>query len=181
VNDFELHAVKNKIAVILNWKFFSTLKALKIYLEFIEWLRNYVVKYAQRVKSLQQRKIMLLKELSQKRSARKIFSCKIMFQFTNRELKSFELVQSVFKSSRFLTHFNLVRQFLIDVNAFKKKFEAFVYHLKREDVTKSTAIKSIVYWNKILISVKERYWFIKLEIAAVVWIVKKLHHMIRVF
>jgi hypothetical protein len=124
---------------------------------------------------------MLLKESSQKRSTRKTFSCKIMFQSTNRKLKSSELVQFVFKNSRFLTHFDLVRQFLIDVNAFKKKFEAFVYHLKREDVTKSTAIESIVFLSKILIAVEKRYWFIELEIVVVVWVVKKLHHMIRAF
>jgi hypothetical protein len=90
-------------------------------------------------------------------------------------------VQFVFKNSRFLTHFDFVRQFLIDVNAFKEKFEAFVYHLKREDVTKSTTIESIVFLSKILISIEKRYWFIELEIAVVVWIVKKLHHMIRAF
>jgi hypothetical protein len=53
VNDFELHVVKNKIAAILNWKFLSTLKTVKIYLEFIEWLRDYVVWYTQETKSLQ--------------------------------------------------------------------------------------------------------------------------------
>jgi hypothetical protein len=37
-----------------------------------------------------------------------------------------------------------------------------------------------VFLSKILISVEKRYWSTKLEIAAVVWIVKKLHHMIRV-
>jgi hypothetical protein len=36
VDDFELHAVKDKIAVILTWKFSSTLKTLEIYFEFIE-------------------------------------------------------------------------------------------------------------------------------------------------
>jgi hypothetical protein len=182
VDEFELHVVKNKITVILNWKFFSTLKVLKIYLEFIEWLRDYVVWYAQRAKSLQQRKIMLLKESSQKKSARKIFSCKIMFQLTNRELKSFEFLQSVFKNSRFLTHFDLVRRFLINVNVFKKDFEAFVYHVKkeREDKAKSTTIESIVFLSKTLTAVEKRYWFIELEIVAVVWIVRKLHHMIRV-
>jgi hypothetical protein len=179
VDDFDLHAVKDEIAVILNWKFSSTLKTLEIYLEFIEWLRDYVVWYAQRAKSLQQRKIMLLKKSSQKRSARKIFSCKIMFQFIDREIKSFELVQSVFKNSRFLTHFDLVRQFLIDVDAFKDGFEAFVYHVRREDRTKLTAIESIVFLSKILTSAEKRYWFIELEIVVVVWVIKKLHHMIR--
>jgi hypothetical protein len=62
VDDFDLHAVKNKIAVILNWKFSATLKVLEIYLEFIEWFRDYVVWYAQKTKFLQQRKIMLLRK-----------------------------------------------------------------------------------------------------------------------
>ncbi len=76
---------------------------------------------------------------------------------TKRELKSFELIQVVFKNSQFLTHFNLVRQFLIDVNTFKDEFEAFAYHLKREDIAKSIAIESIVFLSKILISVERRY------------------------
>jgi hypothetical protein len=179
VDEFELYAVKDKIAVILNWKFSSTLKVLKVYLDFIDWLRDYVVWYAQKAKSLQQRKIMLLKESSQKRSARKTFSCKIMFQSIDRELKSFELVQSIFKNSRFLIHFDLMRQFLIDVNAFKNEFEAFVYHLKRDDMIKSTAIEFIVFLSKILIFVEKRYWSIELKIIAMIWIVKKLHHMIK--
>jgi hypothetical protein len=170
VDEFDLYAIKDKIIVILSWKFFSTLKVLKIYLEIIEWLRDYVVWYEQKTKSLQQRNIMLLKESSQKKSTRKVFSCKTMFQFIDRERKSFELVQIVFKNSQFLTHFEIVRQFLIDVNASKKEFEAFVYHVKsdREDVTKSIAIKSIVFLSKIFISVEKRYWSTKLEIVVVV-------------
>jgi hypothetical protein len=72
-----------------------------------------------------------------------------------------------------------MRQFLIDVDAFKNGFEAFVYHLKRDDMIKSTAIELIVFLSKILIFVEKRYWSIELEIVAVIWIVKKLHHMIR--
>ncbi len=102
---------------------------------------------------------MLLKRSSQKESARKIFSCKILFQFIERELKSFELVQFVFKNSQFLIHFNLMRQFLIDVDAFKKDFEAFVYHVKeeRDDMTKSTTIEFIVFLSKTLILIEKRY------------------------
>jgi hypothetical protein len=181
VDELDLHAIKDKITIILSWKFSTTLKALKIYLEFIEWLRNYVTWYAQKAESLQQRKIMLLKRSSQKESARKTFFCKILFQFIDRELKSFELIQSIFKNSQFLTHFNLMRQFLIDVDVSKKDFEAFVYHIKKErdDMTKSIAIKSIVFLSKIFISVEKRYWSTKLKVVAIVWVVKKLHHMIQ--
>jgi hypothetical protein len=183
VDEFDLHAIKNKIVVILNWKFLSTLKALKIYLEFIEWLRDYVAWYAQKIESLQQRKILLLKNSSSQREhARKAYVDRIIIDNrTTRKKKSFEMIQKTFKNSRFLTHFDSIRQFLIDVNAFKKEFEVFVYHIKkdREDMTKSTIIESIVFLSKILTSTKKRYWSTKLEVVVVVWIVKKLHHMIR--
>jgi hypothetical protein len=183
VNDFELHAAKNKIVAILNWKFSVILKTLEIYLEFTEWFRDYVAWYAQKIESLQQRKILLLKSSSsQKEHARKAYVDRIIIDnSTTREEKSFEMIQKVFKNSRFLTHFDVVRQFLINVNAFKKEFEVFVYHVKkdRKDVTKSTIIESIVFLSKTLTSAKKRYWSTKLEVIAVVWIVKKLHHMIR--
>jgi hypothetical protein len=179
-----LHAAKDKIAVILNWKFSARLKVLEIYLEFIEWLRDYVVWYAQKTKSLQQRKIMLLRRASQKKSFRKTYFIKIMLKnSTKRELKSFELIQVVFKNSQFLIHFDIIRQFLINVDVFKENFEAFVYHIKqrRDDMTKSMTIELIVFLNKILTFVEKRYWSTKLEVTAVVWVIKKLHHMIRAF
>jgi hypothetical protein len=43
------------------------------------------------------------------------------------------------------------------VNAFKQDFEEFAYHLKREEMTKSIAIESIVFLSKILTSAEKRY------------------------
>ncbi len=76
---------------------------------------------------------------------------------TNRKIKSFELVQFAFKNLQFLTNFDIVRQFLIDVDASKDKFDAFAYHLKRELIAKLTVIESIVFLSKTLISVEKRY------------------------
>ncbi len=69
------------------------------------------------------------------------------------------MIQEIFKNLRFLTHFNVIRQFLINVNASKNDFEDFVYHVKdeREDKTKLTIIESIVFLSKTLISVEKRY------------------------
>jgi hypothetical protein len=103
---------------------------------------------------------MLLKESSQKSAARKTFFSKTSIaNSTDREIKSFELVQVAFKNSQFLTHFNIIRQFLLDVNAFKKEFEAFAYHIKkeREHMIKLTAIELIVFLSKILTSIEKRY------------------------
>ena len=43
VNDFELITTKKKITIIINLIFSKTLKNLKYYLNFIEWLRLYVL------------------------------------------------------------------------------------------------------------------------------------------
>jgi hypothetical protein len=181
VDDFELHAVKNKIVVILSWKFSVTLKALKIYLEFIEWLSDYVAWYAQKTESLQDRKTLLLKSSSsQKDHVKKVYVSKtILKNSSKKKWKTFEMIQKIFKNSRFFTHFDLIRQFLIDVNVFKEDFEAFAYHLKRENMTKSTVVESIVFLSKTLISTEKRYWSTELKIAVVVWVIKKLHHIIR--
>jgi hypothetical protein len=185
LNDFELHAAKNKIVAILNWKFSVTLKTLEIYLEFIEWLRDYVAWYAQKVEFLQQKKIMLLRNSSyHKEFVRKAYFVKILVKnSTDRERRFFDLIQAAFKNSQFLTHFDIVRQFLINVNVFKEEFETFVYHIKKErdEMTKFTTVQFIVFLSKILISAEKRYWLTKLEVAAVVWMIKKLHHMIKTF
>jgi hypothetical protein len=46
-------------------------------------------------------------------------------------------------------------------------------------MTKFTTIEFIVFLSKILTLTEKRYWSIELEIAAMMWIVKKLHHMIK--
>jgi hypothetical protein len=185
VDDFDYHTTKNKIVAILNWKFSTILKTLEIYLEFIDWLRDYVAWYAQKTKSLQQKKTLLLKSSSfNKEFDKKAYFAKAFLKnSSDRERKFFDLIQDAFKNSRFLTHFNVIRQFLIDVNAFKEEFEAFVYHIKkkRDEMIKSTAIESIVSLSKTLTSIEKRYWSIELEVIAVVWVVKKLHHMIKAF
>ncbi len=107
------------------------------------------------------KKNLLLKSFSsQKEHARKAYANRIMIDNrTVRKEKSFEMIQETFQNSRFLTHFDIVRQFLINVNAFKKEFEIFVYHIKkdRRNMTKLTIVKSIVFLSKTFTSAKKRY------------------------
>lgn len=111
--------------------------------------------------------------------ARKAHTQKTLVQSSSREIQSFNMVQSAFKDPHFLTHFNLDRLFLIDVDAFKDGFGAFAYHLQKSDIAKSTLIEPIVFLSKTLSPAKKRYWPTELEVAAMVWVVRKLHHMIR--
>ena len=64
INRFEVFIVQKKLVAILRFKFFRTLKNLKIYLNIIDYLRDYVTFYTQKIDVLRQRKIMLLKNVS---------------------------------------------------------------------------------------------------------------------
>lgn len=104
---------------------------------------------------------MLLRNSSyHKEFVRKAYFVKILVKnSTDRERRFFDLIQAAFKNSQFLTHFDIVRQFLINVNVFKEEFETFVYHIKKErdEMTKFTTVQFIVFLSKILISAEKRY------------------------
>ena len=83
MNAFDLIIAANKLAAIVNLKYSHTLKNLKIYLNFTEWLRNYIVWYAQKSESLQRRKTLLLRESSFNKSRqRKMYFVKIQLTTT---------------------------------------------------------------------------------------------------
>jgi RNase H-like domain found in reverse transcriptase len=39
-------------------------------------------------------------------------------------------------------------------------------------------VQSILFFNKLLIEVESRYWFIELEVACLVWVVRKVRYII---
>jgi hypothetical protein len=72
--------------------FFKTLKDLETYLEAIDWLRDYVIYYAQKTESLQERKTNLLKKDSIKEKLRKAFSLKTLLKNPSRvEIDAYNL------------------------------------------------------------------------------------------
>ena len=78
VNNFDLFIVENKLKIIFDLKFFHIFKHLKIYLDKIEYLRQYVIYYAQKTIALQRRKTRLLRDAFNKKRARKIHSTRIL-------------------------------------------------------------------------------------------------------
>ena len=73
VNFFELSTSAKRLTIINKLRFSITLSALEIYLDITEYLRNYIAWYAQIVRSLQNRKIELLKSSSKGDRERKFF------------------------------------------------------------------------------------------------------------
>ena len=69
---------------------------------------------------------------------------------------------------------------------FNKKFEinVFVYHVKIDAKWNESKyfsrklLKFILFLNRLLTSIETRYWFIKFELVDIIWIFKKIRHMI---
>ncbi len=169
---------------IVNLAFSHTLKKLETYLRLTEYLRVYVSWYAQTSSSLQNRKILLLKSASTKEKSRKNFVKRtFVSQSTQSEIQFYEHLQSIFSKESFLRHFEDLRKLFIDVNTFKKRdIDVMIFHIKKnldqEIHFKRADIESIMFLNKILTFAETRYWFTKLKMIDVVWIIKKVRHLI---
>jgi hypothetical protein len=185
IDSLDLITAENKLKAIVKLSFLKTLKDLKKYLEMIEWLRDYVVYYAQKAESLQKRKTNLLKEDSVKRKSRKSFNLKTLVKnSSSTEINVYNQLQSDFSRARWLTHYHKMRQLYADVNVSRKRIEVMIYHLKKEtDKFKNSSFKrdveSILFLSKILFKTEFRYWSTELKMIELIWIVKKIAHMIK--
>lgn len=54
-----------------------------------------------------------------------------------------------------------------------------VYHLRNSDRAKLTAIEPILFLSKCLSPAESGYWPTELEMAGIVWTIRKVHHMVR--
>ena len=156
----------------------------------IDWMRNYIFFYVDISKSFQKRKIILFKHDFV------IDNVKRAYVFKTRLNKLFELkrvvfniLQNIFSKSFYLIHSNSKRQLFIDLNVNKKfDFETMLYYVKKiylkklsfDQFSSRHAIESILFLNRLFISVEIRYWLIEFEIVDIVWIFKKIKHIIEI-
>ena len=134
INRFEFSTTQKKFVIILRFKFFKTLKNFEIYLNIIDYLRNYVAFYVQKIDVLRQRKIMLLKNFSfNKERVRKNFNRRIFVHDSSiDEIDFYKQLQNFFDRFNWLIHHNSIRIFYVDVNDFRRDFEIMIYHLKSD-------------------------------------------------
>ena len=186
VDVFELITVVEKIETIAKLKFSKTLKDFEIYLNFIEWLRHYVSYFAQKSNVLQFRKTNLLRQISFNKSiSRKAYAIRInLNDVTIAKLDSYEQIQKTFSRQNFLFHFSSTKVLYIDMNVFKSyEFDAMIYHTavsyENLAVISQIDVQSIMFLSKMLIAVETKYWSTKLEVAILIWVIKKIKHMIK--
>ena len=184
VDAFGLTAAKDKIDAILRLDFPYKLSDLELYLGLTGWLRGYIPWYAQKAEALQRRKVTLLRmSPSNKGRTRKVYSQRTVIEHPDPdELDSYRQLQESFASAGFLVHFDRGRVLYIDVDASKQRgFGAMIYHLKPgadPEKPRRTDIEPILFLSRLLNSAETRYWPTELEMAGLVWVVKRVRHMI---
>ena len=172
INFFELVIVENKLKAIIKFKFSTSFYQLETYFDFIEWLREYIFHYVDIFKSLQDRKIELLRFDSIVDEARRTYVAKTRVRNSTKKKTAFVILQSLFFKFSFLIHFDIKRQLFIKLNVNKKfDFEVMMYHVKTiwndKNCFSRNSIESI-FFNRLLSSIETRYWFTKLKLIDVV-------------
>ena len=187
IDSLRLITATEKLKTISALTYSKTLEELKHFLKLIDYLRNYVHRYAQLTKSLQNLKTLLLKQTSIKESSRKTYTFKTKLDLSSNSLKmkSFETLKSALNNLNILIHFNLDRTLWLNLNVFKKfDFEVIIFHIEKDATEKWSsriAMKSIMFLSRLLTSTEFNYWFTKLELARLIWVVKKVRHLINFF
>ena len=189
VNSLNLAIAVEKLRVIVKLRFFYNLRQLKPYLNLIDWMKNYIPYYVDISKSLQKRKTELLRHESFVENDRR------SYVFKTRLKKPIDLKKEFFKTLQkllskffYLVHIDSRRSLFINLNASKKfDFEAHLYYVKKkclknfqsEQFSSRHFIESIFFFNRLLTSIKIRYWSTELKIVDIVWVLKKVRHIIK--
>jgi hypothetical protein len=98
------------------------------------------------------------------------------------ELKAFHTLKMASSSPTVLVHFNPTKQLYIDLDASKEyAFGVTVYHSNDENdhtMSSSSAVQPILFLSKMLSTAELNYWPTELEVACLVWAVRKTRHMV---
>lgn len=184
VDAFGLTIAADKLAAIARLRFPYTLKDLEGYLSLTGWLRNYIAWYAQISDPLLKRKTLLLRSSpSNKGRQRKVYSARTVLEKPSAaELESYKELQEAFGRASLLVHHGPTRVTYIDVDASKRRgFGVVIYHLKPgadPNNPKRGEIEPIMFLSRMLTSAEERYWPTELEMAGLVWVVRRARHLI---
>ena len=150
-------------------------------------MRNYIFHYVEIFKSLQKRKTKFLRNDSIVDNAKKIYSKKIKMKYSmKKKIAMFKTLQAMLSKSLFLIHVNFVRQLYVNLNVSKKfDFNVIIYYVKNSwkgtDYLFRSTIEFILFFNKLINDAKSRYWFIKLKLIDIIWILKKIRHLMKTF
>lgn len=182
VDSLRLWTAEDKLQAIAKLSFPETLAKLETYLGMTGWLRDYIANYAILAKPLQDRKTLMLAASPKSGQERKNFASRSLLQLPSEaELIAFQALQEALSTPSFLAHFDEEAVLYIDLDASKVGFGAMIYHLKGEligDYPKRSQVQPVLFLSRLLKDAETRYWPTELEIAGIVWVLRKTRHMV---
>jgi transposase InsO family protein len=98
----------------------------------------------------------------------------------------FLLLQKNLIKITLLIHFDKIKWLWIDLDEFKEfDFEVIVFHVIKKFSKRTWSIKKniqfIMFLSRLLIFAEKNYWLIELETVELIWIIKKIKHLIQSF
>ena len=189
VDSLELITIEKKLKIISRLFFSITFQLFETYLELTNWLRDYVSWYVEMFKSLQQLKIELLHDEFVIDNVRKTYSRNIRIKnFTFEKIVFFQILQSLLIKFFYFVHSNFARKLFVNLD-FNKKFELIdmIYHVKNnvnwddKEYSSRKSIEFILFLNRFLIDVEIRYWSTELKLVDIIWMLKKIKHLVDFF
>lgn len=190
VSAFGMTTAPEKTEAIAAWTFPKNLAKLESWLGATGWLRFYIPRYATIVKPLQDRKTLLARPGPVKGGPRKRFSARTDLKTpTSAELHAFKTIQDYLGTGAYLSHFDPTRTLFGDVDSSHERGHGVMwFHVKPEwkafhtkdfkTPPPSTLVEPIMFLSRLLTSAEEKYWPTELEVACLVWAVRKVRHMV---
>ena len=183
VDGFGLTTTEERVAAIKEMQFPATLEALETYIGMANWLRRNVRYFAQISEPLQRLKTELLKRSPAPGGRlRRNFSKTTKVTPTEEEVEAFRILQQALTTETYLHHYDASRQLYVDLDGSKKYgFGVMVYHVvddPQESSFPKTDVQPIMFLSKLLNAAELRYWPTELEVAALIWTLKKIPHML---
>ena len=184
---------EDKIDAIQRMKFPERLADLETFIGMTGWLRDYAPYYAFLEAPLQELKTQMLKTCpATKGGARKHFAQRTPVTPTPALQSAFQRLKDCFKDPRRLHHPNPSRNLYLDVDTSKQfGIGAHLYHVEGdpspsyEDTEGGTrkashfpkgSIQPIMFLSRTLSKAERRYWPTELEMAGLVWAIRKTRH-----
>ena len=106
------------------------------------------------------------------------------------EHETFEDIQKIFDKLNFLHHQDSNCWLYVDLDASKQfEFDVMIYHMQDDKnefldhiIKKNhNKVQSILFLSKLFTNAETQYWSTELKITCMIWIIKKIHHMINKF
>jgi hypothetical protein len=188
VDSLGLSTTAERVASFAKLDFPYQLSALEQYIGATGYIRHLIPYYAQLIEPLQRRKVALLAAGRQKGkvvdgnpSRRKAFTKATHYEPTEKERLSFQSVQAEISSGKGLCHLDPKKRLFLQLDgSLQRGFGAVLFHVKDGYIWKEgtlippNVVLPICFISKTLTGAESRYGPTELEVAALVWAVKRL-------